>query len=162
MSHPSTRGHCVRARSYPPAFINPHLRLTRLRPQPRTREESTPGPMRPRLESAPIPTILYSTHVRPHSRTREESAPGPTRPCLESMLGVRARSHQSALGPTHPYPLARVRAQRGRAFTSGRMQPTTQATSAHPQSFSAGAPCSRVRPQQYINLFAPPHKSLFS
>jgi hypothetical protein len=75
---------------------------------------------------------------------------------------VRACSHQSAPGPTRLRPLACVRAQRGRAFTSGRTWPTARATSARPQSFPAGAPCSRVRPQQYINPFVPPHKSLCS
>jgi hypothetical protein len=75
---------------------------------------------------------------------------------------VRARSHQSAPGPTCPRPLARVRSQRGRAFTSRRTRPTARATSVRPQSFPASAPCSRVRPQQYINPFAPPHKSLYS
>jgi hypothetical protein len=75
---------------------------------------------------------------------------------------VHARSHQSAPGPTRPRPLARVRAQRIRAFTSGHTRPIARATSARLQSFPAGAPCSRVRPQQYINPFAPPHKSLYS
>jgi hypothetical protein len=63
-----------------------------------------------------------------------------------------------APGPTRPRLLARVRAQRGRAFTSG----YTRATSALPQSFPVGALCSRVRPQQHINWFAPSHKSLCS
>jgi hypothetical protein len=58
---------------------------------------------------------------------------------------VRARSHQSAPGPTRLRPLVRVRAQRGRAFTSGRTRATARATSTHPQSFPAGAPCSLVR-----------------
>jgi hypothetical protein len=83
----------------------------------------------------PVPRIRAwsprPTHVHPQSRTREESAPGSTRPRLES-----------APSPTRPRSLARVRAQRGRAFTSGR----TRATSMCPQSFPAGAPCSRVRP----------------
>jgi hypothetical protein len=73
---------------------------------------------------------------------------------------VRARSHSPAPGPTRPRPLARVRVQRGRTFTSGRTRATARATNARPQSFPTGAPCSRVRPQQYINPFAPPHKSL--
>jgi hypothetical protein len=75
---------------------------------------------------------------------------------------VRARSHQSAPGPTRPRPLARVRAQRVRAFTRGRTRSTARATSARPQSFPTCAPYSHVRPQQYINPFTPPHKSLCS
>jgi hypothetical protein len=39
---------------------------------------------------------------------------------------------------------------------------TARSTSARPQSFPVGAPCSRKRPQQYIMPFAPPHKSLCS
>jgi hypothetical protein len=58
---------------------------------------------------APAFTDVQRVHARPH-----ESAPG-----------VRARSHQSALGPTRPRPLARIRAQRGRACTSGRTRPTS-------------------------------------
>jgi hypothetical protein len=75
-----------------------------------------------------------------------------------SAPGVRARPYQSAPDLTRPRPLARVRAQRGHAFTSGR----TRATSARPQSFPVGAPYSRVRPQHYINMFGPLHKSLCS
>jgi hypothetical protein len=80
------------------------------------------------------------------------------RPRLESVLVPTSPRP----GPTCPRPLARVRAQRGRAFTSGRMRATLRATSARPQSFPTGTPCSRVHPQQYINPFAPPHKSLCS
>jgi hypothetical protein len=79
-------------------------------------------------------------------------------PCLESMPGPMHPRLEFALIPTSPRPLARIRAQHGRAFISGR----TRATSARLQSFPVGAPCSRVRPQQYINLFAPLHKSLCS
>jgi hypothetical protein len=101
-------------------------------------------PVRARRSDActPASAVARRVHARPHA-----SAPR-----------VRARFHQSAPSPTRPRPLARIRAQRGRAFTSGR----TWATSAHPQSFSAGAPYSRMRPQQYINPFAPSHKSLYS
>jgi hypothetical protein len=146
---PSARGYCVRVRPYPPAPINLCLRPTRVRPQ------SAPGPTRTRLEYAPdacAPAIAIARKVRARSmRPRLESTPGPMRPRLES-----------APVPTSPRPLARVRAQRVRAFTSGRTWPTARATSARPQSFPACAPCSRVRPQQYINPFAPPHKSLCS
>jgi hypothetical protein len=137
---PSVRGYCVRAQSYPPEPINQCLRPTCVHLQSRTREESTPDP-----------TSLRPTRVRPHLWTLKESALGPTRPHMES-----------APVPTSPRPLARVRVQRGRAFTSGRTRPTARAINARLQSFPAGAPCSRVRPQQYINPFAPPHKSLYS
>jgi hypothetical protein len=150
---PSARGHCVRARSYPPAPINPRLRPIHLRPQSRTCEESMPSPTCPRLESEPISTSPRPTHMRSHLRMREESAPGPTRPRLESapvlttlcpVPPARARSHHSTPGPTRPRPLARVRAQSDRVFTSRRAWATARATSARPQSFPAGAPCSRV------------------
>jgi hypothetical protein len=91
---PSVRGHCVCARSYPLAPSNLYLRPTSVRPQSRTREESAPDSMRPRLESVPFPTSLRPTRMRPHPRSREESAPGPTRPRL--FPPVRARSHPPA------------------------------------------------------------------
>ena len=61
---------------------------------------------------------------------------------------------------TCPHPLACVRAQRGRVFTSGRTRSTAWATITCLQSFSTSAPCSHMRPQSYINLFAPLYKSL--
>jgi hypothetical protein len=137
---PSMREHCVCTRSYLPVPINLRLRLLRLCPQSQMCEESAPGPMCPRLESGPDACA----------------------PVVANARRVRARLHASAPGPTRPRPLARVRAQRGRAFTSGRMRLIARATSTRPQSFPAGVPCSRVRPQQYINPFAPPHKSLYS
>jgi hypothetical protein len=97
----------------------------------------------------PVPRV----HARSHA-----SAPGVCARSHASAPGVRARPHQSAPGLTRPRPLALVRAQCSCAFTSGR----TRATSARPQSFPASAPCSRMRPQHYINPFAPLHKSLYS
>jgi hypothetical protein len=159
---PSVRGHCICARSYPPVPINPRLRLLRLRPQSRTSEESVPSPTRPCLESAPDACAAAVADARRVRAQLHVSAPGVrTRPHA-SAPGVHARSHQSAPGPTHLCPLARVRAQRGRAFTSRRTWPIARVTSAGPQSFPAGAPCSCVRPKQYINPFALPHKSLCS
>jgi hypothetical protein len=87
--------------------------------------------------------------LRPQPRAHEESASYSTRPRLES-----------APGPTRPRPLPYLRAQRGRAFTSGRMYPTAWATRVRLQSFPVGGPSSHVRPQLYINPLAPPHKSL--
>jgi hypothetical protein len=98
----------------------------------------------------PVCTRRMCTHIRGRAKS-----PRP-------IPRIRARSHQSAPGPIRPGPLARVCAQHGCAFTSGRTRPTARATSGRPQSFPSGAPCSRVRPQQYINPFAPPHKSLCS
>jgi hypothetical protein len=114
--------------------------------------------------SARLPASVPGVHARSHAsalgvRTRpHQSVPGPTRPLLESAPDPTHPRLESAPGPTRPHPLARVRAQRGHAFTSGR----TRATSARPQSFPVGAPYSCVRLQQYINPFALPHKSLCS
>jgi hypothetical protein len=125
-----------------------HARTLCSRPQPRAHEEFAPSSTSPcpvlRVRASslcPVAHVCAHSHafalkrLCPHPRPDEESVPSPTRPRLESVPG-----------PTHPRLLPRIRAQRGRAFTSECTCPTARVTSARPQSFPAGAPSSRMHP----------------
>jgi hypothetical protein len=160
----------AQCRTRPRPDTCPHRNgCTRLAFRPCEDTVFAPGPIRLR----PF-TRDYARRLCAHSRGRAKSPravprvrahpmhPRPA-PCVRAWSLrpaplVRARSYLPAPISTRSCPLAHLRAQRGHAFTSGR----TWATNARPQSFPVGAPCSRVRPQHYINPFAPLHKSLCS
>jgi hypothetical protein len=132
----------ARSRTRPRPDTCPHRNgCARIAFRPRKNIVFAPGPTRLR----PL-TCVCARRVCAHSRGRAKSSrPVPRvrawnprlflpvcarRVCarirgraksLRPVPRIRARSHHSAPGPTRPRPLARVRAQRGRAFTIGRL-----------------------------------------